>query len=445
MQRAYSALGLLAAAIVLGFPVDSSAVPAFARQTGFPCMQCHTVAPELNAFGRQFKLNGFVLSTLPAVKKDDDIPVNLPRMPGVAAEADIADTFTKKGQPGSENANLQFPQKLKVFVAGALSDKAGVFSYVEYTQPDDHFSIDLTDVRYADHGDLRGTPVIYGLTVNNAPTLEDPWNTLNVWAFPHVHSEVAPGPAASTLLGGVLADSGMVAGLGGYGLLDDTWYGAVSVYGSAPTGAAQPAPSPNPGTVRGAVPYLRFAFQHSFGDTYLEAGASAMQAKFEQGQAGAGTAGLEDKYRDVSIDAQVEHPLDGNPLTFHARFITEKQTLDSSSAAGLSNGSDTLKELRADGTLVMRAGYAVSLGLFDTTGSSDPLLYAPGAVSGSATGKPDSNGAIIQGTYLPWENMQLVAQYTLYNKFNGGKSNYDGSGRSASDNNTLFLLLMFDL
>jgi hypothetical protein len=32
-----------------------------------------------------------------------------------------------------------------------------------------------------------------------------------------------------------------------------------------------------------------------------------------------------------------------------------------------------------------------------------------------------------------------------YQKFNGGTSNYDGSGRSASDNNTVYLLawLMF--
>jgi hypothetical protein len=34
-------------------------------------------------------------------------------------------------------------------------------------------------------------------------------------------------------------------------------------------------------------------------------------------------------------------------------------------------------------------------------------------------------------------------QYTAYNKFNGGGSNYDGLGRNASDNNALYLLLWF--
>ena len=32
-----------------------------------------------------------------------------------------------------------------------------------------------------------------------------------------------------------------------------------------------------------------------------------------------------------------------------------------------------------------------------------------------------------------------MLQYTGYRKFNGGNDNYDGFGRSAKDNNTLFL------
>jgi hypothetical protein len=40
---------------------------------------------------------------------------------------------------------------------------------------------------------------------------------------------------------------------------------------------------------------------------------------------------------------------------------------------------------------------------------------------------------------MPWENTRLLAQYTIYNKFDGASSNYDGTGRNASDNNVLFL------
>jgi hypothetical protein len=53
--------------IVLGLfgllPLDTAqAVPSFARQTGMPCNECHTVFPELTPFGRIFKLGGYVLS-----------------------------------------------------------------------------------------------------------------------------------------------------------------------------------------------------------------------------------------------------------------------------------------------------------------------------------------------------------------------------------------------
>ena len=39
----------------------------------------------------------------------------------------------------------------------------------------------------------------------------------------------------------------------------------------------------------------------------------------------------------------------------------------------------------------------------------------------------------------PWVNLNLGVQYTLYTQFNGGTSNYDGSGRAASDNNVLYV------
>ena len=38
----------------------AQAVPSFARQTGMPCNECHTVFLELTPFGRIFKLGGYV-------------------------------------------------------------------------------------------------------------------------------------------------------------------------------------------------------------------------------------------------------------------------------------------------------------------------------------------------------------------------------------------------
>ena len=66
----------------------------------------------------------------------------------------------------------------------------------------------------------------------------------------------------------------------------------------------------------------------------------------------------------------------------------------------------------------------------------------PGVVT-SANGSPDTRGFIGEVNYLPWLNVQLSLQYTHYMKFNGGTTNYDGLGRNASDNDTLYLLLWF--
>jgi hypothetical protein len=39
----------------------------------------------------------------------------------------------------------------------------------------------------------------------------------------------------------------------------------------------------------------------------------------------------------------------------------------------------------------------------------------------------------------PWVNVRVGLQYTGYLKFNGGTSDYDGFGRTAHQNNSLFL------
>jgi hypothetical protein len=67
------------------------------------------------------------------------------------------------------------------------------------------------------------------------------------------------------------------------------------------------------------------------------------------------------------------------------------------------------------------------------------MIYAPESVDGSADGRPDSNGIVAQVSYNPWLNTRLTLQYTTYFKFNGRVDDYDGEGRDAHDNDTLFL------
>ena len=59
---------------------------------------------------------------------------------------------------------------------------------------------------------------------------------------------------------------------------------------------------------------------------------------------------------------------------------------------------------------------------------------------GSLANNPDSRGFIGEINYLPWLNTKLQLQYVRYTKFNGLSNDYDGAGRNASDNDTLYLL-----
>src|SRR5215470_17597460 len=59
---------LLALAGLTTLAAPAWGVPSFARQTGMACSACHTVFPELTPFGREFKLNGYVIDNLRQIK-----------------------------------------------------------------------------------------------------------------------------------------------------------------------------------------------------------------------------------------------------------------------------------------------------------------------------------------------------------------------------------------
>jgi hypothetical protein len=69
------------------------------------------------------------------------------------------------------------------------------------------------------------------------------------------------------------------------------------------------------------------------------------------------------------------------------------------------------------------------------------LLFSQAAVSGSANGDPRGAGYIGNISFWPMQNLLLGLQYTGYTRFNGGSVNYDGTGRNASGDNTLYLLV----
>src|SRR5690242_119761 len=130
ISRLTAMLALLAAVLLTTTP--ARAVPSFARQTGLACNACHTVAPQLNAFGRFFKLHGHVLGPDKLSGGTDQLSID--KFPPLSAMVIVSDSRTSKSQPdstvtgaGAQNGSVAFPQQLSVFYAGAVAEHVGAF------------------------------------------------------------------------------------------------------------------------------------------------------------------------------------------------------------------------------------------------------------------------------------------------------------------------------
>lgn len=430
------------------------AVPSFARQTGMACAACHTVFPELTPFGREFKLNGYVLDNIKqitGIDVADNQTLALSSIPPISAMLQVSYTHTGKALPDSalpgalaKDGEVLFPDQASLFYAGKIASELGAFMQLTYDGVADHFGLDNTDIRYAHHlafggPDANDHHLILGVTLNNNPTVQDVWNTTPAWGFPYSGSHVAPSPIASSQIDGRLSQS--VAGVGIYTWLDDHFYAEITAYTAAIAGGAHPLDSTQGNVVHGLSPYWRVAYEERWDRNSLSAGAYGMDTKVHPGN-GTALQGPTDRYKDAAVDVQYQFIGENHLATALATYIHESQALGASVAdAFAANYSNNLKTLKVTGEYSFHRKIGGALGYFSTTGSSDQILYAAAPVVGSANNSPESNGYVAEINYLPWLNVRLQLQYVVYTKFNGLKLNYDGTGRNASDNNTLYGLV----
>lgn len=438
-------LAIVAGSILL-LPLTAHAVPSFARQTGLSCNGCHTTPPELNAAGRRFKLTGYTDRATDTATVNNEagtkhVGLDLLKTLPLSAWFETSITSTRAAQPGTQNGTYQFPQDVSLFLAGGWAEHIGSFLQITYNPQADHFSMDNTDIRFASKRTSGGKDVVYGLTLNNNPTLEDLWHTTPAWGFPFIVSAIAPTPGAAPLIQGGLAQD--VAGIGAYGMWNEHLYGALTGYRSNHLATAQPSNGKNFGTnIQGVAPYWRLAWQQAIGtDNNFMVGTYGMQVKSTPGA----VTGPQDRFTDYAIDGQYDrNVLIRDVISFRGSYVHEKASLDATLAAGgAAQSSHNLKMLNANVEYHFGNVYSAALGYIKTTGTSDEVLFAPADMTGSATGSPNSTAYIVSLSWWPIQNLQLGAQYTGYPKFNGGGTNYDGSGRDASQNNTMYLLARF--
>jgi len=447
----------LTTALLCALAAPSRAVPSFARQTGMTCAACHTIFPELTPFGRRFKLNGYVLDNIrqvTGIDTSDRSTLALNALPPLSLLLQISYNRTATALPDSaiqgglaKDGDVLFPDQVSFFYAGKIADELGAFVQLTYDGVGDHFGLDNADVRFAHHLSFGGTDgnahsLVLGITLNNNPTVQDVWNTTPAWGYPYAGSPVVPSPITSAKIDSGAGGFGQtVGGLGVYAWFDDHFYAEVTDYDSAIPGGAHPLDSTQAEVVNGLAPYWRVAYEEDWDRNALEIGAFGLNASTHPG-AGTLLAGATNKYKDAAFDVQYQFIGEDHIFTALATYIHEKQVFDASVLDGFATNVDNhLNTLKLTGEYFYRRHIGGQVSYFSTTGGADALLYAPAAVTGSATGSPNSRGQILEVDYLPWLNVKLQAQYIVYDKFNGGTSNYDGSGRSASNNNSLYLLV----
>jgi hypothetical protein len=430
----------VAAALLVGlWSTTAQAVPSFARQTGMACAACHTQFPELTSFGRQFKLNGYTLQSTPQLTDGNDKApsMQLSAIPpfSVMFQTSYTDTKGANNVQQGTRSDFQFPEQFSLFYAGEITPHIGAMLQVTHTDNSAGFSLDNSEIRYADHFTVGSNKdLLFGLVANNNPGMSDVWQSTPVWGYPF-QSPLSYETPISWGLGG------SVGGLGAYVSYEDTWYAELDVYktmgsGGQDTPIADPWTSLGNAGVAGWAPYWRLAYQTSFGDNYLEVGTFGMNTRLYGAGSGApiagtGTSGPTDNFRDVAIDAQYERPFGNDTVVVRATLVQEHAGLDAYRLSVDPAQPDvSFRTLNVNGTYHFGSLLGLSMGYVRTSGDpSSPAEVAAGLRTGTSA-------AIVEGAYYPWENVRLSLQYVAYSKFMGTTS-------QASDNNTLYLLAWF--
>jgi hypothetical protein len=413
---------------------SAEALPSYARQTGQQCAACHNGFPELTPYGRLFKLNGYTFSG-----GNND-------WPAIAAMAVPSFTHTSAGQPGGaapgfgNNDNLGFTGSL--FYGGKIFDDLGAFAQLTYDQVPNQVHWDNLDIRYAHTSSLFGEELVDGISLNNNPTVEDPWNSTPAWGYPYLASQLAPTPAAGTLIEGGLAQQ--VLGLNPYIYWNRLVYADVGAYRTLGPWSLSALGIPPGGTsaIDGVAPNWRVAIEPQWGNNTWEIGTFGLAASLvPQRVTGAGT----DHLTDIGVDTQYQFLGARDSFSVQARYIYEDQDLSASQALGFATYSHNhLNSFNIKGSYFYKQTVGFTAGYFHIDGSPDPLLYG----DASADNSPNSTGYVFELDYIPfnyggpafwqWLNMKLGLQFVHYTKFNGASMNFDGAGRNASDNDTLF-------
>ncbi len=396
MKKKFAAYAAGAALLLVTAGVDSAyAIPSFARQTGLSCSACHTVFPELTQVGRDFKLNGYTMTD----GKKHMVPL------AAMVQLDMTN-YTNKSDPGNKVVN--FAQG-SVFYGGKIMNHLGAFAQFTYDNgggPNGGpaFGTDLMDVRYANSANFNGSRLVYGVTVDNTPGVEDLWNTTGAWMEPFAGG-------TGVLQTQLNAPVNLMGGVGAYALWNNLIYVDFTAYKGANGQGLMKVfnwntasnPPVNPETT-GTSPYARIAIRHTVGNNYFMLGGFVYNTQTnDTSVGGAGTT----NYKDNAVDGEWQYTNGVHNITATASHVWEKQT---GTAAEV-----RLRDTNAKIGYTYNHKYGVS---FDYQKSENTTDHST-----------DMTGSTVEFDYLPTEKIRLSLQINSYTK------NATITGPASQDNN----------
>ena len=461
--------------LALCFINHANALPTFSRQTEQPCSACHLNVGELTPEGRKFKLLGYT-------KGKNVLPLSITatgsvtKIKDTSSSADPSVYLAKNNQPILEEANLYAAGKYWENIGGYLKwtssfantspiyASGGVQTGTKVGQ--DTF-LDSSEVRMARELKLGKHDVVWGLDVNNSPSVQDLWSTTPANAFPYRTSSLQNawgigqfGP--TTLMDGGLASQ--TIGLSAYTMIDDTVYLEIADYHRSQPGWATLAMAGPQNTLKsGENPYWRLAWNKTKGENSYMIGTFGMNSRLARDPLVTGSAS--GKYLDYGLDSQFQHITSTHSFSAQTTLIKEEVNWGQLSVGkSHDNPTSNLVTLKSKLTYDYARKYGVSIFEFASKGSVDNTYWGysadltnPNILTGacnqytsmlaycSSNGSPNTSGSGFEMYYDPIPYIHIVLQQTYYQSFLGGSSftdNTSGASRSASANNLTYLYIL---
>lgn len=426
---------------------SAHAVPSYSRQTNSECAACHIGAfgPHLTPYGIRFKLGGYTDSD----GKGSKIPL--------AMTAQVSSALTESANPTTQGRTDTRLTNVDIFIAGKLFDNVGTYTRISHAEGvapagSDYTALDDLDLRFAKEGKLGSKDLVWGLSLNNNPGIQDPVDAMPAWGFgaPGPGRDFFQGTRTGTLMNkyqGGLAHR--VMGLSGYAFVDNHWYAELGTYKSLSLAAqnklgllerAPGAEVGDPGRLSNTL-YWRGAWLHDMKTQFYSVGLFGLRTDLQDNRMGP-----TDRYNDIGVDASYMYLGTREHMAqLRASYILERRHYGSQVMNPFfpapSKDAGTVREATFSGTYVLRNTWGITAARTWARNSEDIARYLP-------YGKADSSFTYVGPFWNVWgkegdavpigTNLQLGAAFFRFDRFNGSRTDVFGPGTvRAKDLNSL--------